>query len=306
MIQSGSNFRMSLDFDANIVSRIGALPDANDAVRARSARECEELVRGQGDPERSFADARIAVSNLPFATVDDFDVVRDGPIFVRLRVVSEVSLMREHAKTTYVHRRVATAEPENMEGFVADFIRENVHEEDQKSEGAEQVAERVNPNTATIVIAPPAVSARTRQQGRTSVRGFLVSMKIVFVTHPEAGAVVVHDATQTSKTTRLLYGHEGARVGRRDEWAMTASTVNAYYNPPGNEIVFPAGIMQFPMFGDLPSYVTYGAFGAVAGHELSHAFDNNGRRYDENGKYEDWWSNNTVKGFTDRAQCFIE
>ena len=123
---------------------------------------------------------------------------------------------------TYVHGRVAAAKSQDMEGLVADFIRENVHEEDQKREGAEEVTEQVNPNAATIVIRAPAVSARTRQQGRTSVRGFLVSMKIVFVTHPEAGAVVVHDATQTSKTTRLLYGHEGARVGRRDEWAMTA------------------------------------------------------------------------------------
>ena len=109
-----------------------------------------------------------------------------------------------------------------MEGLVADFIRENVHEEDQKSEGAEEVAERVNPNAATIVIRAPAVSARTRQQGRMRVRGFLVSMKIVFVTHLETSAVVVHDAMQPSRTTRFLYGHEGARVGRRDEWAMTA------------------------------------------------------------------------------------
>ena len=76
---------MCLDFDANIVSRIVALPDTNDAMRARSARDREELVRGQGDPERSFADARIAVSNLPIATVDDVDVVRDGPVIVSLR-----------------------------------------------------------------------------------------------------------------------------------------------------------------------------------------------------------------------------
>jgi endothelin-converting enzyme len=57
----------------------------------------------------------------------------------------------------------------------------------------------------------------------------------------------------------------------RNEWGMTTPTVNAYYNPAGNEIVFPAGIMQFPVFGaELPEYVNYGAFGAVSGHELSH------------------------------------
>jgi endothelin-converting enzyme len=54
----------------------------------------------------------------------------------------------------------------------------------------------------------------------------------------------------------------------RNQWGMTVPTVNAYYNPPGNEIVFPAGIMQFPVFDvDLPAYVSYGAFGSVAGHE---------------------------------------
>jgi endothelin-converting enzyme len=58
----------------------------------------------------------------------------------------------------------------------------------------------------------------------------------------------------------------------RNEWDMTVPTVNAYYNPPGNEIVFPAGIMQTPIFHDpsVPQYLTYGSFGAISGHELSH------------------------------------
>jgi endothelin-converting enzyme len=93
----------------------------------------------------------------------------------------------------------------------------------------------------------------------------------------------------------------------RDEWGMTVPTVNAYYNPPGNEIVFPAGIMQFPVFDvDAPQYLSYGAFGSVSGHELSHAFDSTGRHYDQNGNYTDWWSNSTVEGFEKRAQCFID
>lgn len=90
------------------------------------------------------------------------------------------------------------------------------------------------------------------------------------------------------------------------EWGMTAPTINAYYNPVGAEIVFPAGIMQFPVFEeDLPSYVSYGAFASVAGHELSHAFDNSGRHYDERGQYTDWWTNHTVDEFTKRAECFV-
>ncbi|CAK7264191.1 hypothetical protein SEPCBS57363_000951 [Sporothrix epigloea] len=92
-----------------------------------------------------------------------------------------------------------------------------------------------------------------------------------------------------------------------EEWDMIASVVNAYYRPPHNEIVFPAAIMQFPLFSvDLPSYVSYGAFGAVAGHELSHAFDNNGRHYDLHGRYDNWWTNATIEAFTEKAECFVE
>jgi endothelin-converting enzyme len=83
--------------------------------------------------------------------------------------------------------------------------------------------------------------------------------------------------------------------------------VNAYYNPPGNEIVFPAGIMQFPVFDvNIPAYMSYGAFGSVAGHELSHAFDSTGRHYDQNGNFTDWWSNGTVKAFKEKVECFVD
>ncbi|TVY92492.1 Endothelin-converting enzyme, partial [Lachnellula willkommii] len=103
---------------------------------------------------------------------------------------------------------------------------------------------------------------------------------------------------------------EWSSLGRpvdRDEWGMTVPTVNAYYNPPGNEIVFPAGIMQFPVFDvEVPQYLSYGAFGSVSGHELSHAFDSTGRHYDQNGNYTDWWTNSTVEGFTERAECFVD
>ncbi|POS86146.1 hypothetical protein EPUL_003660 [Erysiphe pulchra] len=100
-----------------------------------------------------------------------------------------------------------------------------------------------------------------------------------------------------------------SRLGKpvnRDEWSMTVPTVNAYYRHPYNEIVFPAGIMQFPVFdAELPQYLNYGAFGSISGHELSHAFDSTGRHYDQNGKYTDWWNNETVSSFEERAQCFV-
>lgn len=90
-------------------------------------------------------------------------------------------------------------------------------------------------------------------------------------------------------------------------WDMIPSEVNAYYNPGGNEIVFPAGILQPQYFSEhWPSYLQYGAFGNVAGHELSHAFDPSGRLFDEKGRLSDWWTNETAQAFNKRRDCLID
>ncbi len=97
-----------------------------------------------------------------------------------------------------------------------------------------------------------------------------------------------------------------AKPRNRAAWGMPVFEVNAYYDPSGNEIVFPAGIMQFPFFdADLPSYVNYGGFGAVAGHETSHAFDTSGSLYDADGMLRNWWDNDTRAEFDKRATCFV-
>jgi putative endopeptidase len=76
----------------------------------------------------------------------------------------------------------------------------------------------------------------------------------------------------------------------RTEWDMTPATVNAYYNPSFNEIVFPAGILQFPFFSpDADDALNYGAIGAVIGHEMTHGFDDQGRLYDADGNLKYWW-----------------
>ncbi|BEI97230.1 hypothetical protein CcaverHIS631_0208190 [Cutaneotrichosporon cavernicola] len=94
------------------------------------------------------------------------------------------------------------------------------------------------------------------------------------------------------------------RERNRNTWEMYPQTVNAYYSPPDGEIVFPAGILQPPFYSyDWPSHLKYGAFGAVAAHELTHAFDNSGAQYDEQGRLRDWWTNKTIKAFEERAQC---
>ena len=93
----------------------------------------------------------------------------------------------------------------------------------------------------------------------------------------------------------------------RDEWHMTPQTINAYYNPTMNEIVFPAAILQPPFFNlAADDAVNYGAIGAVIGHELSHAFDDKGSKYDGKGNLRDWWTPNDRKEFERRAQGLVE
>ncbi|GBP18634.1 Endothelin-converting enzyme homolog [Eumeta japonica] len=90
----------------------------------------------------------------------------------------------------------------------------------------------------------------------------------------------------------------------KTKWGMTPSTVNAYYTPTKNQIVFPAGILQLPFYdGDNPKCVNYGAMGVVMGHELTHAFDDQGREYDRFGNLNHWWNNETIAKFKARTQC---
>jgi len=90
----------------------------------------------------------------------------------------------------------------------------------------------------------------------------------------------------------------------KTEWLMTPQTVNAYYNPPANEIVFPAAILQPPFFQvDADDAINYGAIGGVIGHEISHGFDDQGRRYDGHGNLNDWWEPSDSEEFTKRASA---
>jgi putative endopeptidase len=88
----------------------------------------------------------------------------------------------------------------------------------------------------------------------------------------------------------------------KDEWLMTPQTVNAYNNPDFNEVVFPAAILQPPFFNPKADpAVNYGAIGAVIGHEMTHGFDDQGRKYDANGRLSDWWTADDAKNFDARA-----
>lgn len=97
------------------------------------------------------------------------------------------------------------------------------------------------------------------------------------------------------------------KPANKTEWEMTPPMVNAYYTPTKNQIVFPAGILQTPFYDlSYPNSLNYGAMGVVMGHELTHAFDDQGREYDKDGNLYQWWYNETLKNFEERVKCFVD
>ncbi len=112
------------------------------------------------------------------------------------------------------------------------------------------------------------------------------------------------------RSSACEYARMVGRLGQpvdRDEWFMTPQTVNAYYSPAMTEIVFPAAILQPPFFDvTADPAVNYGAIGAVIGHEITHGFDDQGRRRDGEGNLRDWWTTEDEEEFNRRAQRMVE
>jgi endothelin-converting enzyme/putative endopeptidase len=111
----------------------------------------------------------------------------------------------------------------------------------------------------------------------------------------------------TIRATRFEGEREWHKLGKPvdlNEWGMTPPTVNAYFNPQMNDINFPAGVLQPPLYDPkLDDAPNYGNTGATIGHELTHAFDDEGRQFDAKGNLRDWWTESDAKGFEDRINC---
>lgn len=110
-------------------------------------------------------------------------------------------------------------------------------------------------------------------------------------------------------TAAFEFNRELGKIGKpidRDEWFMTPQTINAYYNPGFNEIVFPAAILQYPFFtAERDAAANYGAIGAVIGHEIGHGFDDQGSKYDGDGRLTDWWTEADRAAFEERTKALI-
>ena len=153
------------------------------------------------------------------------------------------------------------------------------------------------------------MSDETKKQAEIKLRG--VANKIGY---PERWRdysslrIVRGDAYGNSQRANVFaYRRQMAKIGKpvdKTEWQMTPPTVNAYYNPFENNINFPAGILQPPFFNKAADdAVNYGAAAAVVGHELTHGFDDQGRRFDAEGNMREWWTPADGKAFEERAAC---
>ena len=112
-------------------------------------------------------------------------------------------------------------------------------------------------------------------------------------------------ATNVMSANRFEFQYSLNKLGKpvdRQEWGLTPPTVNAYYNPTKNEIVFPAGILQPPYFDyQADAAVNYGGMGAVIGHEITHGFDDQGRQFDAQGNMKDWWTPEDARRFEEKT-----
>jgi putative endopeptidase len=111
------------------------------------------------------------------------------------------------------------------------------------------------------------------------------------------------------RANEFEWNREVARINQpvdKSEWGMTPSTINAYYNPSFNEIVFPAAILQAPFFDpNADDAVNYGGIGMVIGHEISHGFDDQGSKYDGHGVFQDWWTKEDRAAFDARTKALV-
>ena len=155
------------------------------------------------------------------------------------------------------------------------------------------------------------MSAQTRQRALDKLDAF--TPKIGYPVKWRDYSTLHVDATDLLANVRAAAEFEFkrslAKIGQpvdRDEWFMTPQTVNAYYNPGFNEVVFPASIIQPPFFdASRDEAANYGGIGAVIGHEIGHGFDDQGSKFDGTGKLNDWWEESDRKAFDERASALI-
>lgn len=156
------------------------------------------------------------------------------------------------------------------------------------------------------------MSQETKEKALTKLHGFMKKIGYTDKWKTYDGLKIVPNnyAANIFNASAWEYNYNINKLGKpvdKTEWGMTPPTVNAYYNPAFNEIVFPAGILQYPFFSEqADDAVNYGGIGAVIGHEMTHGFDDQGRQYDADGNLKDWWTSADSANFVKRANVVVE
>ena len=157
----------------------------------------------------------------------------------------------------------------------------------------------------------------TRQEARKKLKAITVKVGYpdqwpqdkysLVLKSPDEGGVYIDNIMEILKASQDYSFKTRHDPVDRNEWGMTPQTVNAYYNPGNNEIVFPAGILQAPFYDpEAEPVANLGGIGAVIGHEITHAFDTSGSQYDEKGNLRDWWTAQDKQRFRELAQKVID
>jgi putative endopeptidase len=155
------------------------------------------------------------------------------------------------------------------------------------------------------------MTQETKNKALTKLNSFLKKIGYPDKWKTYEGLKIVPDnyAANVFAAANWDYNYQVNKLGKpvdKTEWGMTPPTVNAYYNPAFNEIVFPAGILQYPFFSeDADDAVNYGGIGAVIGHEMTHGFDDQGRQYDADGNLKNWWTPADSAAFVTRANKVV-
>ena len=228
------------------------------------------------------------------AQFEFFNTTLSGQQVQRLRWKRGVQLvgasMGEALGQLYVGKHFSPASKTKMEGLIANLVeayRQSISELDW-------------------------MTPATRQAALAKLAKFRSKVGYPDKWRDYSGLRIVADdlVGNVERANRLESDYQIAKLGKpvdHDEWEMTPQTVNAYYEPLKNEIVFPAAILQPPFFDpSADEAVNYGAIGAVIGHEIGHGFDDQGRRFDGDGKLRDWWTQQDEVEFTKRTKLLID
>ena len=156
------------------------------------------------------------------------------------------------------------------------------------------------------------MSEVTKQRGLDKLNAFVKKIGFPDKWKNYEGLVIKKDDFygNLQRCSQWAYNDNVNRLGKpidKTEWGMTPPTVNAYYSPQKNEIVFPAGILRFPFFDfEADDAINYGGIGAVIGHEMTHGFDDQGRQFDADGNLQDWWTKTDADEFKKRADEVVQ